>query len=174
MQARNRVRVETLFHRALELAPESRKRFLELECGPNITLRDEVTSLLAHYEDPQVTLEGPIVASDFFLRSFFERNESSLEPGGLLSARFRIIKRLASGGMGDVYEAEDTQLGERVALKTIRDEIAADPRILARFKQEVQLAKRVSHPNVCRIHDLGIDERPGGKHRLPYDGIAAR
>jgi serine/threonine protein kinase/Tfp pilus assembly protein PilF len=81
-----------------------------------------------------------------------------LEAGKLLAGRFRIIRFIASGGMGAVYEAEDMELGERVALKTIHTEMAANPRMLLRFKKEIQLAKRISHPNVCRIHDLGIDE----------------
>jgi serine/threonine-protein kinase len=78
-----------------------------------------------------------------------------LNPGDILADRFRILRFISQGGMGDVYEAEDVQLGERVALKTVRPEIAFDPLMMARFKQEIQLAKRVTHPNVCRIHDLG-------------------
>lgn len=57
--------------------------------------------------------------------------------------------------MSDVYEVEDLQLGERVALKTIRPEITIDAHARERFKREIHYAKRVTHPNVCRIHDLG-------------------
>jgi serine/threonine protein kinase/Tfp pilus assembly protein PilF len=57
--------------------------------------------------------------------------------------------------MGEVYEAEDLELHERVALKTVRPEVAADSRAIDRFKREIQLARRVTHPNVCRIFDLG-------------------
>ncbi len=56
--------------------------------------------------------------------------------------------------MGELYEAEDTELGERIALKTIRPEIAADERANQRFKREVQLARKVTHPHICRIFDL--------------------
>ena len=56
--------------------------------------------------------------------------------------------------MGELYEAEDIELGERVALKTIRPEIAADERAHQRFRREVQLARKVTHPNICRIFDL--------------------
>jgi tetratricopeptide (TPR) repeat protein len=73
--------------------------------------------------------------------------------GEVLLRRFRIVRLLGSGGMGDVYEAEDLELG-RVALKTIRKTITADPGLLHRFRQEVQLARRVSQPNVCRVHEL--------------------
>jgi serine/threonine protein kinase len=63
----------------------------------------------------------------------------------VLAGRFRIIRFIAGGGMGEVYEAEDQELGERVAVKTIRAEILAQPNALAR---------KVTHPNVCRIFDL--------------------
>jgi len=81
--------------------------------------------------------------------------------GDLLAGRYRIEAFLARGGMGDVYRARDLELGVIVALKTIRDGIASDPEALRAFKQEVLLARSVTHPNVCRIFDLGRhqDER---------------
>jgi tetratricopeptide (TPR) repeat protein len=74
--------------------------------------------------------------------------------GELVAGRFRIVKFLSQGGMGEVYEAEDLELQGHVALKTIRPEIASDARIAARFKQEIQLARKVTHPNVCRVFDV--------------------
>ena len=56
--------------------------------------------------------------------------------------------------MGEVYEAEDLDLRERVALKTLRPEVAGDTRMIARFKQEIQLSRKIGHPNVCRVFDL--------------------
>lgn len=64
--------------------------------------------------------------------------------------------------MGEVYEAEDLELQERVAIKTILPSIAANPAALEQFKREIQLARRVTHPNVCRIFDLVYDPRPSG------------
>jgi serine/threonine protein kinase/tetratricopeptide (TPR) repeat protein len=72
----------------------------------------------------------------------------------LVSGRFKIVRLIGQGGMGAVYEAEDLELGGHVALKTIRPETAADPRTIERFKQEIYLARKVTHPNVCRIFDL--------------------
>src|SRR5262249_47038677 len=86
----------------------------------------------------------------------------TLNLGDMLSGRFRVLRFLGRGGMGDVYEAKDLDLGIRVALKTIRPEIACDPRSLARFKHEIQLARPVTHPNVCRMFDLG-------RHRFPRE-----
>src|ERR1700723_253613 len=79
---------------------------------------------------------------------------SSFVKGELLAGRFRITRFLARGGMGEVYEAEDTELHERVALKSIRSELLHDARALDRFKREFHLARKVTHPNVCRIFEL--------------------
>jgi len=74
--------------------------------------------------------------------------------GQIVSGRYRIIRFLSRGGMGEVYEAEDLELKERVALKTLLPEIAADGRMINRFKQEIQLSRKISHRNVCRVFDL--------------------
>lgn len=87
----------------------------------------------------------------------------------LIASRYRIEKFVAFGGMGEVYAALDTELGERVALKTVREDVAADPRVVERFKREIALARKVTHRNVCRIFDLGV-------HRAAVDtgdGLAA-
>ena len=77
-----------------------------------------------------------------------------LADGALLAGRFRVVRFIARGGMGEVYEAEDATLGGRVALKTIRPDVADDARSMERFLREVQLSRRVTHPNVCRIFDV--------------------
>ncbi|MBZ5558503.1 MAG: tetratricopeptide repeat protein [Acidobacteriia bacterium] len=78
----------------------------------------------------------------------------ALEAGLVLAERFTIVRFIARGGMGEVYEAHDIELNENVALKTIRPDIAEDPMALARFKREIQLARKVTHPNVSRIFDI--------------------
>ena len=78
----------------------------------------------------------------------------SFRAGDLLCDRFRVVRFIARGGMGELYEAEDLTLSERVALKTIRSEIAVHERANQRFLREVQLARKVTHPNICRIFDL--------------------
>jgi protein kinase-like protein len=83
---------------------------------------------------------------------------AALQPGRLLAARFRIVTLLGRGGMGEVYEALDTELGESVALKTIRADLAAAPSNVDRFRQEARLARRVMHPNVCRVLEFGRDD----------------
>jgi serine/threonine protein kinase/tetratricopeptide (TPR) repeat protein len=81
----------------------------------------------------------------------------ALSEGQLLAGRFRIVRFIARGGMGDVYEADDLELRERVALKTLRPEIAGTAQAMERFRREIQLARKVTHPNVCRIFDLFHD-----------------
>jgi serine/threonine-protein kinase len=86
-----------------------------------------------------------------------------LNPGQRLADRFLIIRSVASGGMGEVYEAQDEELQARVAVKTILPSLASDPGAVDRFRREVLLARRVSHPNVCRVNELYSVEGPGGE-----------
>jgi serine/threonine-protein kinase len=76
-------------------------------------------------------------------------------PGTVIDGRYRIVAALGRGGMGEVYRADDLKLGQAVALKFLPDRMAKDDRWLARFRSEVTIARRVSHPNVCRVHDIG-------------------
>jgi serine/threonine protein kinase len=86
--------------------------------------------------------------------------QPTLPPGHVLANRYRLVRFIGRGGMGEVYEAEDQALGDRIALKTLKAEVASSPRLGARLKREVQLARKVTHPNVCRVFDLGY--HPGG------------
>ena len=79
---------------------------------------------------------------------------STFQPGDVLCERFRVERFIARGGMGELYAARDLTLGEAVALKTIRPEIAGNDRTRQRFLREIQLARKVTHPNICRIFDL--------------------
>ena len=78
-----------------------------------------------------------------------------LQPGILLANRYQIIQMLGEGGMGAVYKANDIELDRIIALKVIRPELASNPEILQRFKQELILARQVTDRNVIRIFDLG-------------------
>lgn len=81
----------------------------------------------------------------------------SLEPGDRFAGRFEVIRFIARGGMGEVYEVDDTALGVRLALKTVLPELAGDLAGLERLRREFQLARRITHPNVCRLFDLVTD-----------------
>jgi Tol biopolymer transport system component/tRNA A-37 threonylcarbamoyl transferase component Bud32 len=91
------------------------------------------------------------------------RRGPQLEAGVVLSDRFEVVRYLASGGMGDVYEVTDRELGLNVALKTLRSDLIQDDAALGRLRREVQLARKVTHPNVCRIFDV-VTHRGEEKH----------
>jgi len=90
------------------------------------------------------------------LRDTFARDATvppAFAAGDLVSNRFRIVSLLGAGGMGEVYEADDLVLHERVALKTLSSPKASEERAAERLKREIALARRVTHPNVCRVFD---------------------
>lgn len=78
-------------------------------------------------------------------------------PGNVLANRYRIVTLLGRGGMGEVYEAEDLELREHVALKAMAPDLVASEQATSRFRREMQLARKVTHPNVCRVFDAGFD-----------------
>src|SRR5688572_13749875 len=83
------------------------------------------------------------------------RSGLSFEPGQPFGERYTIVEEIGAGGMGQVYKAIDRKLGKTVALKLIRPDTAAQQESLERFRRELALAQEVTHPNVCRVHDLG-------------------
>jgi hypothetical protein len=89
-------------------------------------------------------------------------------PGTLLAGRYRLIGLLGRGGMGEVYRAEDLLLAQEVALKFLPPDLSGDPERLAHFRAEVRTARDVSHPNVCRVYDIG---EISGEHFLSMEYI---
>ena len=156
--------VEWVFREALAQAPRARNLFLENACRDDSDLRREVLSLLASHEQAGSFLDAPVfhagelgvVADASAIHTFL--------PGQIVADRFRVVRFLAEGGMGEVYEALDTELDERVALKTIRQTILDDDEVESRFVRESQLARKVTHPNVCRIHDVFEHVVQSGNH----------
>ena len=89
-------------------------------------------------------------------------------PGVVLAERFRIIGLLVRGGMGEVYRADDLKLGQPVALKFLPPALAQDAALLERFHGEARNARQVSHPNVCRVYDIGEVD---GQHFLSMEYV---
>lgn len=87
--------------------------------------------------------------------------ETRFEPGTLVARRYRIVSRLGKGGMGEVFRADDIVLGQPVALKFLPETAKNNVNFLARFYDEVRIARQISHPNVCRVYDIGeLDGHP--------------
>ena len=101
---------------------------------------------------------APSSSSISHISSSSDVDEGRFLPGTLLGGRYRIIGLLGRGGMGEVYRATDLALGQSVALKFLPEEAAQDQRLLERFHGEVRIARQVSHPNVCRVYDIGQAE----------------
>ena len=109
--------------------------------------------------DPTLTNVGPVRPGDVDERSSLE---PAFSAGQVLAGRYKVERFLARGGMGEVYRVHDQELGESVALKTILPKSADDPVTLERFRREIQIARKVSHRNVCRIFDLGRHVQKSG------------
>jgi serine/threonine protein kinase len=142
-------RLKPLVHAALNHGPQDRAAFIDEACRGDDELKKNLEQLLQSEQQGTKTLDAPLAN----LSTFFKTSEGRFQSGELVLGRFRIIRPIGRGGMGEVYEAEDLQLGI-IALKTIRQTIASSRTTFERFRQEVQLARRVSGPQVCRIHEL--------------------
>src|SRR5262249_3807759 len=94
--------------------------------------------------------------------------EAKFISGAILADRYRIVGLLGRGGMGEVYRADDLKLSQPVALKFLPESLASDGAALARFHREVRVARQVSHPNICRVFDIGEIE---GEHFLSMEYI---
>jgi serine/threonine protein kinase/Tfp pilus assembly protein PilF len=84
--------------------------------------------------------------------------KKELERGSTFARRYEIIEELGKGGMGSVYKVFDKKIKEKIALKLIKPEIAADEKMIDRFSNELKYARKIAHPNVCRMYDLGEEE----------------
>ena len=120
--------------------------FQPVPSDADLTLVDVDATIINVKPIPRSTVRPP---------TRFQMNAPVLQAGEVLAGRYEILQLLGEGGMGAVYKAMDRELDRPVALKLIRPELAANPSILARFKQELLLAHQVTHKNVVRIYDLG-------------------
>lgn len=107
------------------------------ECGTQIIPSEEIPV------SPTKTMEIPKV---------------ELTTGSTFANRYQIIEELGKGGMGKVYKVHDTEIKEKVALKLLKPEIAADEKTIERFRNEIRLARKIAHRNVCKVYDLGEEK----------------
>jgi serine/threonine-protein kinase len=97
-----------------------------------------------------------------------EVENQELVTGTSFAGRYQIIEELGSGGMGKVYKALDTKIGEKIALKIIKPEISLDKRTIERFNNELKLARKIRHKNVCQMFDLGEEK---GTHFISMEYV---
>jgi eukaryotic-like serine/threonine-protein kinase len=151
-------KIKALFEEALEKPSGERPQFLASATAEPL-VRDEARRLLASHSEAGNFLSASPVHGALDPPTA-GHPAAAFQSGDLLAGRFRIVRFLARGGMGEVYEAEDQELREPVALKVVRPDLLRDPRAADRFRREVHLAKKVTHPNVCRIFDI-FRHQPG-------------
>ena len=152
-------RVKEIFDAVADLSGDAQSDAVALACGADSELRAELERLLFEHDR----------AGDFLEASAMDP-ERSLCEGDVLDERYEIVSLLGRGGMGEVYEARDRLLNEAIALKTLRPELSRDRAMLVRFQKEILAARRVTHPNVCRVFEVGL--HGGGLHYFTMELLA--
>ena len=166
MQSERWRKVEEVYHSSLECDEEQRPSFVAAACAGDELLRREIESLLAHHARAQSFMETP--ALDVAAGSLSEDEISSeIDEQPLIGrtiSHYRLVAKLGSGGMGEVYQAvrDDGAYEKQVAVKLIRSDLGSGY-FIARFKIERQIMARLDHPHIARILDAGTTE-----DRLPY------
>jgi serine/threonine protein kinase/DNA-binding NarL/FixJ family response regulator len=140
-----------LFDEALELAPEQRAAWLAKVCSDDARLLDDVEKLLANHSESERFLSRPAldVAAEMLAK-----NRTPFAPGKQIS-HYRILSLLGTGGMGEVYLAEDTRLDRKVAIKLLGEEFNRNEDRLRRFIREAKTASALNHPNILTVYDIG-------------------
>ncbi|MET0621350.1 MAG: protein kinase [Pyrinomonadaceae bacterium] len=144
--------VRGLFDIALQLGAEERVAYLTRECAGDENLRREVDSLIGAYEGHAGFLEQPAWSLGMRVLS----SDTAEDLTGRTVGSFNILRLLGRGGMGDVYLAEDTQLGRKVALKFLSSKLAHSQWAKRQFAKEAQAVAMLDHPNICTVH--GFEE----------------
>jgi len=101
---------------------------------------------------------SPVEEGSPSITKTLETPTTRLAIGSLFAERYEVLEKLGKGGMGEVYKVKDKTLDEEMALKLLKPEIAADKGIIERFKNELKLARKIGHRNVCRMYDLNEKE----------------
>lgn len=155
----NRERIQDILGELSELDVAERLEMLDHASAGDEEFRAQMKRLLDNYDSAlQFSRQFP-----HLLLTSSAQNSPLFSDGEIVASRFRICRLRGQGGIGEVYEAEDLELrDERVALKTLRASLAADERLVQQFEQELRLARRISHPNVCRVHDVFQHQTPAG------------
>jgi tetratricopeptide (TPR) repeat protein len=159
-------RVAELFKAALDVEPSTRHRFLEEHCAGDVALLTRVERLLALDAADDSFLVFPPLARDVDDAAVLQAETMV----GLAIGNFRIVREIASGGMGTVYEARQEQPRRSVALKLLKRGLASAS-VLRRFEQEAELLGRLRHPGIAQVYVAGIAgiTGPGGATlELPY------
>jgi hypothetical protein len=149
--------VRRILESAMELRPTDRAAYLDRECASNPALRKEVDQYLSMEGKLESGfLESP-AAEQVRLASTTVVAETILTAGSKLGP-YEVQALLGAGGMGEVYRACDTRLNRTVAIKVIPLSLSKDPARLQRFEREARAIAALQHPNICTLHDVGMQD----------------
>jgi tetratricopeptide (TPR) repeat protein len=148
-------RIAAILDLALELSPGERSAVLDETCAGDAELRAEVEAFLAADVEAGAFLAAPV--GEYAPELLAEAIDAG-DLAGHRVGRHQLLREIGSGGMGTVYEAEDTQLGRRVAVKLLPPEYSRDPAAKQRFLREARAAAALDHPHICTVHDFGDAE----------------
>src|SRR5882672_6818879 len=144
--------IDQIFQAALEQPPELRSSFLDETCSGDESLRSEVEALISSDEQNWSLIDSPAfeVAAPILSQTL-----PVLDIGQHL-AYYEVLELVGRGGMGEVYLAEDTRLGRKVALKLLSAELTRHESRVHRFQQEARAVSSLNHPNILTIHEIGV------------------
>jgi len=155
-------RVEEVYHEARTRPSGERAAFVNERCAGDEELQREVQDMLRSHEQASGFIEEPAMN----VAARLTPNGPSL--AGKLISHYRVLSLVGSGGMGEVYLAEDTGLGRRVALKLLPEDLAKDGQRVNRLQQEARAASNLNHPNILTIHEIG---QVGSRHFIATEFI---
>ena len=143
-------KAKELFHEARLLPAERRPAFLDEHCLNDQALREQVDERLGFY-DSEFMESPPLAKAQTLL------DNDTFAPGRTIG-RYHIRELIGTGGMGQVFLADDTELNRHVAFKVLHEEVAEDKERVRRFIQEARAASSLNHPNILTIHEIGSHE----------------
>ncbi|MEK6284837.1 MAG: protein kinase [Acidobacteriota bacterium] len=153
-----------LYHAALEIEPEARAAFLDGACGSDEELRREAESLLRAHDKVGNYFAAPALE----VAAGLVAGRQNLSLMGQSLSHYRVLSLIGAGGMGEVYLAEDTHLGRKVALKLLPKEFTEEPDRVRRFELEARSASSLNHPNIVTIFEVG---QVDGRHFIATEYI---
>ncbi len=146
--------IERLCHTALAIEPGRRDAFLEKACAGDDSLRKQVGDLLAHKSEATEFMKAPAIHVAARVLAQDQENLPASDLIGRTIGRYRIVKKIGEGGMGEVFLAEDTALHRKVALKFLPADLQQDPAARKRLLREARSAAALDHPFICQIHEV--------------------